>query len=128
MSISRSREFASSSFQKKNWWFRPYSNQETVARSSAGIQGCHDIAGPHRIPLADVHLEETAASLEQMTSTVKQNADNARQANQMAVSTRDGAEKGGAVVEEAVASMAAITQSSKKIAEIIKKLGGNVQA
>jgi len=64
-------------------------------------------------------LEETAASLEQITSTVKQNADNARQANQLAISARDGAEKGGTVVEEAVASMAAITQSSKKIAEII---------
>ena len=64
-------------------------------------------------------LEETAASLEQITSTVKQNADNARQANQLAVSARDGAEHGGTVVEEAVASMAAITQSSKKIAEII---------
>jgi len=64
-------------------------------------------------------LEETAASLEQITSTVKQNADNAQQANQLAVSARDGAEKGGAVVKEAVSSMAAITQSSKKIAEII---------
>jgi methyl-accepting chemotaxis protein len=64
-------------------------------------------------------LEETAASLEQITSTVKQNADNARQANQMAVSARDGAEKGGVVVKEAVASMEAITQSSKQIAEII---------
>jgi len=64
-------------------------------------------------------LEETAASLEQITSTVKQNADNAQQANQLAVSARDGAEKGGAVVKEAVSSMAAITQSSKQIAEII---------
>ncbi|MGB4780925.1 methyl-accepting chemotaxis protein [Candidatus Methylomirabilis sp.] len=64
-------------------------------------------------------LEETAASLEQITSTVKQNADNARQANQLAVSARDGAEKGGAVIRTAVSSMEAITQSSKKIAEII---------
>jgi methyl-accepting chemotaxis protein len=64
-------------------------------------------------------LEETAASLEQMTSTVKQNADNAKQANQMAVGARDVAEKGGAVVKDAVASMDEITRSSKKIAEII---------
>ncbi|HSB72659.1 MAG TPA: methyl-accepting chemotaxis protein [Candidatus Methylomirabilis sp.] len=64
-------------------------------------------------------LEETAASLEEMTSTVKQNADNARQANQLAVSTRERAEKGGAVVKEAVASMEMITRSSKQIAEII---------
>ncbi len=64
-------------------------------------------------------LEETAASLEQMTSTVKQNADNARQANQMTVGAREAAEAGGAVVQDAVASMEAITASSKKIAEII---------
>ncbi|HSC70067.1 MAG TPA: methyl-accepting chemotaxis protein [Candidatus Methylomirabilis sp.] len=64
-------------------------------------------------------LEETAASLEQMTGTVKQNADNARQANQVAISARESAEKGGAVVNEAVASMEAITAASKQIAEII---------
>ena len=64
-------------------------------------------------------LEETAASLEEITSTIKQNADNARQANQMAVSARDGAEKGGVVVQAAVVSMGEITQASKQIAEII---------
>ncbi|PWB81272.1 MAG: methyl-accepting chemotaxis protein [Candidatus Methylomirabilota bacterium] len=64
-------------------------------------------------------LEETAASLEQMTSTVKQNADNAGQANQMAMNAREVAEKGGAVVEEAIASMGAITRSSRQIAAII---------
>ena len=64
-------------------------------------------------------LEETAASLEEMTSTVKHNADNARQANQLAISARDGAERGRAVVREAMTSMEAITASSKQIAEII---------
>jgi methyl-accepting chemotaxis protein len=54
-----------------------------------------------------------------MTSTVKQNADNARQANQMAVSARDSAEQGGTVVHEAVGAMDAITASSKQIAAII---------
>ena len=41
--------------------------------------------------------------MEEMTSTVKQNADNAGQANQLAVAARDQAEKGGAVVAKAVA-------------------------
>ncbi len=63
-------------------------------------------------------LEETAASIEEMTSTVQQNAENARQANQMAARTRVQAEKGGAVVSQAVAAMAAIETSSKKIADI----------
>jgi methyl-accepting chemotaxis protein len=64
-------------------------------------------------------LEETAASLEEITGTVKQNADNARQANQLAVGSRDTAEKGGEVVTRAVNAMGEINKSSKKIADII---------
>ena len=63
-------------------------------------------------------LEETAASLEEMTATVKRNADNARQANQMTVGTKAVAERGGQVVEQAVAAMGAITAASKQVAEI----------
>jgi methyl-accepting chemotaxis protein len=64
-------------------------------------------------------LEETASSMEQMTSTVRQNADNAGQANQLAVAARDQAEKGGAVVGQAVKAMAGINEASKRIAAII---------
>jgi len=64
-------------------------------------------------------LEETASSMEQMTATVKQNADNARQANQLAVGARDQAEKGGAVVQRAIGAMGEINASSRKIADII---------
>ncbi len=63
-------------------------------------------------------LEETAASVDEMASTVRQNADNALQANQMAANTRAQAEQGGTVVSQAVAAMAAIEISSKKIADI----------
>jgi PAS domain S-box-containing protein len=64
-------------------------------------------------------LEETAASLEEITATIKQNTDNAQQARQLANGSRDVAEKGGNVVGQAVDAMAAINQSSKKIADII---------
>jgi methyl-accepting chemotaxis protein len=64
-------------------------------------------------------LEETAASLEEMTGTVQQNAENARQANQMTAGARARAEAGGQVVAEAVAAMGAITTASKRIAAII---------
>jgi methyl-accepting chemotaxis protein len=64
-------------------------------------------------------LEETASSMEEMTSTVKQNADNAQQANQLAVVARAQAEKGGTVVQQAVAAMQEINASSRKIADII---------
>ena len=64
-------------------------------------------------------LEETAASMEELTSTVRNNADNAQQANQVAATARQSAEKGGAVVNNAVQAMDAINTSSNKIAEII---------
>ena len=64
-------------------------------------------------------LEETASSMEELTSTVSQNADNARQANQLATGARDQAAKGGEVVGNAVSAMAEINSSSKKIADII---------
>jgi methyl-accepting chemotaxis protein len=64
-------------------------------------------------------LEETASSMEELTSTVKQSADNAGQANQLAVAARSQAEQGGQVVDRAVVAMSAIHQSSKRIADII---------
>jgi methyl-accepting chemotaxis protein len=64
-------------------------------------------------------LEETASSMEEMTATVKQNADNARQANQLAVGAREQAERGGAVVQRAIGAMGEINSSSRKIADII---------
>jgi methyl-accepting chemotaxis protein len=64
-------------------------------------------------------LEETASSLEELTGTVKQNADNAQTANQLAGSARELAEKGGAVVSNAVDAMTEINASSSKIADII---------
>ena len=57
--------------------------------------------------------------MEQLTSTVKQSADNAGQANQLAGAARAQAEQGGHIVEQAVTAMAAINQSSRKIADII---------
>jgi len=64
-------------------------------------------------------LEETASSIEEMSSTLQQNADNARQANQLAVNTREQAELGGEVASQAVEAMVGITTSSKKISDII---------
>src|SRR3954451_13170350 len=57
--------------------------------------------------------------MEEMTSTVKQTADNAGQANQLAMAARQQAEKGGAVVSNAVNAMSGINAASKKIADII---------
>jgi len=64
-------------------------------------------------------LEETAASMEEMTTTVKNNADNAAQANQLASAAREQAERGGKVVGSAVTAMNEINMASKRIADII---------
>jgi methyl-accepting chemotaxis protein len=64
-------------------------------------------------------LEETASSMEEMTSTVKNNAENAIVASELANAARAQAERGGAVVGSAVAAMAEINASSKRISDII---------
>ncbi len=64
-------------------------------------------------------LEQTAASMEQMTAMVKNNADNAAQANQLAAAAREQAERGGKVVGSAVAAMTEINVASNRIADII---------
>jgi methyl-accepting chemotaxis protein len=69
-------------------------------------------------------LEETASSKEELTSTVKQNADNAKQANQLAIGASAIALKGGEVVGQVVHTMASISDSSKKIVDIISVIDG----
>ena len=55
---------------------------------------------------------------------MKQNAENAKQANQLAIGASDVATKGGEVVKEAVGTMNGITAASKKIADIIGVIDG----
>jgi methyl-accepting chemotaxis protein len=62
--------------------------------------------------------------MEELTSTVRQNADNARQANQMAIGAADVAAQGGVVVSQVVDTMAAIDASSKRIVDIIGVIDG----
>ncbi|MBX3628227.1 MAG: CHASE3 domain-containing protein [Rhizobacter sp.] len=70
------------------------------------------------------NLQQTAASMEELTSTVRNSADNARQASQLATSASDAAAKGGEVVGRVVTTMERISNSSKKIAEIIGVIDG----
>ncbi|RUM94407.1 MAG: hypothetical protein DSZ28_03355 [Thiothrix sp.] len=64
-------------------------------------------------------LEKTAAAMEQMTGTVRQNADNVLEADQLAASTRTQAENSGEIVENAISAMEEIKVASTKIANII---------
>lgn len=63
-------------------------------------------------------VTETAASMEELTATVKQNADNAHHANQLASDASAIARQGGEQVNDAVATMREISSGSQRIAEI----------
>ena len=96
---------------------------DSVATASAQIaQGNLDLS--ERTEQQAAALEKTAASMEQFGSAVKQNADNARQANHLALGACEVAVKGGAVVGQVVETMKGIDASSKMIAEIISVIDG----
>ena len=65
------------------------------------------------------NLEETGSSTEELTSTVKQNAENARSANTLAITTRERAVSSGEVALRAVTAMEDISSASERIAAII---------
>lgn len=69
-------------------------------------------------------LEETAAAMEQFTSTVKQNADNALKANELAFTASSTASRGGEAVDRVINTMNTINASSRKIVDIIGVIDG----
>ncbi|MBV8379930.1 MAG: HAMP domain-containing protein [Paucibacter sp.] len=70
------------------------------------------------------NLQQTAASMEQLTATVQKNAEAAQQARQLSTTASEVASKGGEVVGRVVATMAQISESSKKISDIIGTIDG----
>ncbi|WP_370678428.1 methyl-accepting chemotaxis protein [Comamonas sp. GB3 AK4-5] len=64
-------------------------------------------------------LEQTAATMEELSSTVRNNADNAKQANQLAQGAATIASQGRQVVDQVVNTMQGISESSRKIGDII---------
>jgi methyl-accepting chemotaxis protein-2 (aspartate sensor receptor) len=69
-------------------------------------------------------LAATANSMQDLTQTVRQNAGDAHQANQLAVNTSKVAQEGGRMVSQVIARMAAIKQSSGRINDIIGVIDG----
>ncbi|WP_338500714.1 methyl-accepting chemotaxis protein [Delftia tsuruhatensis] len=94
------------------------SGADSIATASGEIDaGNQDLSS--RTEQQASSLEQTAAAMEELTSTVKQNAENARQANQLAASASQTAVQGGKVVAGVVDTMGGISESSRKIADII---------
>ncbi|PWC18687.1 methyl-accepting chemotaxis protein [Brenneria roseae subsp. roseae] len=106
-------------------------NTVTTIRDSSGsiYQGASEIRSGNndlsaRTEQQAAALEQTAASMEQLGATVKQNAENVHQASKLAQDASIAAKKGGEVTTEVVETMASITTSSKKIADITNVING----
>ncbi|NIF79422.1 PAS domain-containing protein [Paraburkholderia sp. Cy-641] len=95
-------------------------NVQTASNEIA--QGNHDLSA--RTEQAATNVQETATSMTQMTATVKSNAETATQANQLSGSASEAAARGGQAVSEVVTTMNEITDSSKRIADIIGVIDG----
>ncbi len=89
-----------------------------VRNASAEISdGAEDLA--RRTESQAATLEETAAAMQQITVTVRQNAGNAQEADRLATTARSNAERGGKVVGDVVAAMERIEESARRIADIM---------
>jgi len=96
---------------------------DSVATASAEIaQGNLDLS--QRTEEQASALQQTAATMEQLSTTVRNNADSARQANQLALGATAVAAQGGEVVGKVVSTMQGITDSSRKIGDIIGVIDG----
>ncbi|MEL0579627.1 methyl-accepting chemotaxis protein [Pectobacterium punjabense] len=93
-------------------------NAESVATASMQIaQGNADLSS--RTEEQASALEETSSTMTQLGMTVKNNADNARQANALAQNASTVALQGGDVVNDVVDTMKSINESSRSIVDII---------
>ncbi len=69
-------------------------------------------------------LEETAASMEELTSAVKQNADNSTNGDKAAALALTTTTKGTDIVNKVVSTIAEISESSNKISDIVGLING----
>ncbi|WP_251977440.1 methyl-accepting chemotaxis protein [Salinicola avicenniae] len=93
-------------------------NAESVSGAADEIaQGTENLS--QRTQQQAASLEETAASMDEITSTVRQNAENANEADRLVRDVSQQANTGGAVAGEAIKAMEGINHSSRKIAGIV---------
>ena len=98
-------------------------NTESITHSSQEI-AAGNASLSQRTEEQASSLEETASSMEEMTGTVKQNADSAAEAKQLADANRKRAAGGAEVVTRTVKAMGEINDSSNRIADIIGTIDG----
>ncbi|HQS22731.1 MAG TPA: methyl-accepting chemotaxis protein [Acidovorax defluvii] len=89
----------------------------------------HEIAAgnldlSHRTERQAASLQETAATMAELTKTVKQNAANALQASSLAAVTSDVADTGTRMVQQMIETIGHINASSQQISEITRLIEG----
>jgi len=96
---------------------------DTINTSAKEIaSGNNDLS--HRTEKQAASLEQTAASMQELTSTVQNNSENAQRANGLATGASGIASQGVLVVHQVVKTMDDITESSRKIVDIISVIDG----
>ena len=90
----------------------------TAIATTAGFVAGDNTALSQRTESQASALQQTASSMEQLTATVRQNADHARQAHGLVASASGAAQQGGQVVDEVVRTMGSIRESSRRIVDI----------
>jgi methyl-accepting chemotaxis protein len=101
-----------------------------VRQAAQGLSSASDqiASGNHDLSVRTEHqassLEETAASMEQLTEAVNQNAASASEANRLAEAASQVAMQGGQAVSEVVQTMRGISESSRRIGDIIGVIDG----
>ena len=93
------------------------SARATKLASAEISSGSQDLA--QRTESQAASIEETAASMHEITATVKQNADNAQAASQLATAARTTADKGGEITQQAVNAVTRIEESARRISDIV---------
>jgi len=96
---------------------------DSIGTASTEIAaGNHDLSA--RTEQTASNLQQAAASMVQLTGTVRQTAESASTAHQLAGSAAEVAQRGGSVVAQVVSTMEDISASSRRINDIIGTIDG----
>ncbi|RVT82469.1 methyl-accepting chemotaxis protein [Inhella crocodyli] len=90
--------------------------------SSEIAMGAQDLS--QRTEQTASNLQQASSAMDNLTAAVRQTADSATTANQLAASAAEAAAKGGAVVGQVVSTMQDINTSSRRISDIIGVIDG----
>ena len=85
-------------------------------------KGASDLS--QRVQEQAASLEQTSATMEEMNSSVRANSESAQQAVQIAGKVQDQATRGQQVMQQTIAAMNSIQDSSQRIAEIVSLIDG----